>query len=59
MVQGVPAKDVIQEAKITIMGGKVFQKVASANCLKKRDLILALGQDTRTYNQQVFSLDSF
>ena len=57
MVQGVPAKDVIDTgAEITIVGGELFQKVASTNHLMKRDF-KPPDKTPRTYNQQVFSQD--
>ena len=56
LIQGVPATGVIDTgADITIIGGGLFQKVAAAARLKKRDFKRA-DKIPRTYDQQTFIL---
>lgn len=56
LIQGVPATGVIDTgADITIIGGELFQKMAAAARLKKRDFKIA-DKVPRTYDQQTFAL---
>ena len=56
LIQGVPATGVIDTgADITIIGGELFQKVAAAARVKKRDFKRA-DKISRTYDQQTFIL---
>ena len=56
-VQGVPAYGIVDSgADITIIGGTLFQKVASVARLKKRDLKKP-DKPPRNYDQRPFSLD--
>ena len=56
LIQGVPATGVIDTgADITIIGGELFQKVAAAARLKKRDFKRA-DKIPRTYDKQTFIL---
>ena len=57
LVQDVPAIGIVDTAAdITIMGGKLFQKVASAAKLKKKNFKPS-GITPRTYDQKPFTLD--
>ena len=57
-VQGVPAFGIIDtRADITVIGGKLFKRVATIARLKKRDLKRA-DKTLRAYDQKPFSLDS-
>ena len=56
-IQGVPAYDLIDSgADISIMGGTLFRKVATAAHLKKRDLKRP-DKTPRNYDQTPFTLD--
>ena len=56
-VQGVPAFGIIDSgADITIMGGKLFKKVAAAARLKRRNFKKA-DKTPRTYDRKPFTLD--
>ena len=57
LVQGVPAYGIVDTAAdITIIGGKLFKKVASVARLKKKNLKPA-DKIPRAYDQRPFSLD--
>ena len=56
-VQGVPVYGIIDSgADITIIGGRLFKRVALAARLKKRDF-MKLGKTPRTYDQKPFTLE--
>ena len=56
-VQGVPVYGIIDSgADITIIGGKLFKRVALAARLKKRDFMKP-DKTPRTYDQKPFTLD--
>ena len=56
-MQGVPAYGIVDTAaNIMIIGGKIFKKVASVACLKKKNLKPA-DKIPRAYDQRPFSLD--
>lgn len=56
-IQGVPVYGIIDSgADITIIGGKLFKKVALAARLKKRDFMKP-DKTPRTYDQKPFTLD--
>ena len=55
-IQGVPAEGLIDSgAKITIMGGELFKKVATVNRLKKKDF--KPDKIPKTYSRETFTLD--
>jgi len=57
LLQGVPADGIIDSgADITIVGGDLFRKVATAARLKKRDFKRP-DRTPRSYDQKPFSLD--
>ena len=56
-VQGVPAYGVVDTAAdITIIGGKLFKRIATIARLKKKDL-KPPDKKPRTYDQRIFTLD--
>ena len=55
-IQDVPAEGLIDSgAKITIMGGELFKKVATVNRLKKKDF--KPDKIPKTYSRETFTLD--
>ena len=57
LIQGVPAYGLVDTgADITIIGGSLFQKVATVARLRRRDFKKA-DKTPHTYNQQTFRLD--